>query len=399
MRFRASALGGLFLLAALLVPSGAGAADEVNGYPRCDLAGTAADYTWFVGDDHAAITAEPTFEWNGVVHEANVIDCALATDCLSERPSMAGRSATMVVADDGTLFGTTGPDLMVGGDGADLLNGRRGRDTVCGGAGDDILVGGTGEDALHGGSGHDELRGGPNPDVLNGGTGRDTIFGGAGADSILGNRGRDALHGGDGDDSLRGGPSRDVCFGGPDTDVFQHCAVAAAEEIVYGTGPRQAFRVQVDPLLPDESLVLFTSYVDWILSDPRSWIGGEDEVTWERVGHGETADLTIILGAPDTVDAICWPLRTGGYFSCRNGDTIAINVNRWNTATDWWPASLHVYRTYVINHEVGHFLGRSHTSCPGSGQLADVMQQQTKSLDGCRANGWVYPAGAPGADE
>lgn len=398
MRRRASALGGLVLTAALIVPAGAGAADEVMGYPRCDLTGQAADYTWFVGDEHAGYTNEPTFEWNGAIHEATDVDCALVVGCLSERPSMSGRSATMVAVPDGQLIGTTGPDLLVGSDGGELLNGRRGRDTVCGGAGDDVLIGGVGEDALHGGSGNDELRGGPNPDFLEGGSGRDTIFGGAGPDVLRGERGRDALYGGAADDVLRGGPSRDICFGGPGAELFSHCSVAAEEDVVYGSGPEHTFRVHVDTLLPDESLSLFTSYVDWILSDARSWIGG-NEVTWRRVAPNAPADLTIILGAPATVDDICWPLRTGGYFSCRNGDKVAINVNRWNTATDWWPASLHVYRTYVINHEVGHFLGYSHTSCPGPGELADVMQQQTKTLDGCRANGWVYPGGPPGADE
>ncbi|NND01405.1 MAG: DUF3152 domain-containing protein [Acidimicrobiia bacterium] len=387
MRLRAPALVGLILISALANPIGAGAAESVMGHPRCNLEGVAADYTWWIGDEHAGFTATPEFEYQGTIYTANEVDCAAAVDCLSERPTMSGRAATFVGSP--TLIGTLGPDLLVGSDGPDVLRGRRGADTLCGGVGNDLILGGRGADVVIGGPGRDEIHGGIGADMLNGGGGHDTIVGGGGIDTMLGRFGRDSLYGGAGDDAINGGSGRDVCFGGPDSDVFLNCAVDSSDDVIYGSGPVHTLRVQIDPLL-DESEALFAAYVDWILSDPRSW-SAADEATWHRVGSQEDADLTIILGAPATVDAICFPLITGGYFSCRNGDTIGINVDRWNTATDWWPASLHVYRTYVINHEVGHFLGHGHTSCPGPGKLAKVMQQQTKTLDGCVANGWPHP--------
>jgi hypothetical protein len=70
---------------------------------------------------------------------------------------------------------------------------------------------------------------------------------------------------------------------------------------------------------------------------------------------------------------------------------VILNVNRWAGATSWWPAPLKTYRRYLVNHEVGHYLGYGHVSCPGAGRLAPVMQQQTISLGGCVANGWPYP--------
>ena len=388
MRLRAPALVGLILVAALANPLGAGAAESVVGHPRCNLAGVAADYTWWIGDEHAGFTTTSEFEYQGTIYTANEVDCTAAVECLIERPSMSGRAATFAGAP--TLVGTVGPDLIIGSDGPDVLRGRRGADILCGGFGNDLLVGGRGADMVLGGSGRDELRGGVGRDIVDGGDGHDTLLGGEGADVLFGRVGRDSIYGGAGEDLLKGGAGRDVCFGGPDADAFQFCAVGSQDDVIYGSGPVHTLRVEIDPLL-EESEALFAAYVDWVLSDPRSWIGA-DESTWHRVGPGEDADLTIILAAPQTVDAICFPLLTGGYFSCRNGDTIGINVNRWNTATDWWPASLHVYRTYVINHEVGHFLGHGHTSCPGPGRLADVMQQQTKTLDGCVANGWPYPS-------
>ncbi len=97
--------------------------------------------------------------------------------------------------------------------------------------------------------------------------------------------------------------------------------------------------------------------------------------------------MHIILASPCTVDRLCAPLNTGGYYSCRRGSKVILNVNRWTGATSWWPAPLKTYRRYLVNHEVGHYLGYGHVSCPPSGRLAPVMQQQTISLGSCVANG------------
>ncbi len=103
-------------------------------------------------------------------------------------------------------------------------------------------------------------------------------------------------------------------------------------------------------------------------------------------------DVRVVLASPDTTDRMCRPLDTGGTLSCANGDTAVINLLRWLRGASAYTGDLSGYRQYVINHEVGHTLGHHHASCPGRGQLAPVMMQQTKGIGACRKSPWPFPA-------
>jgi hypothetical protein len=82
-------------------------------------------------------------------------------------------------------------------------------------------------------------------------------------------------------------------------------------------------------------------------------------------------------------------------WSCRSGDNVVINEDRWLGASPSWNeagARLRDYRHMVVNHETGHWLGYGHSACRSPGAPAAVMQQQSMSLQGCAANPWPLPA-------
>jgi predicted Zn-dependent protease len=102
-------------------------------------------------------------------------------------------------------------------------------------------------------------------------------------------------------------------------------------------------------------------------------------------------DFRVTLVSPGSMERYCPGVGTGGYTSCRYGERAVINLARWETAVPHYDGDVATYRQYVVNHEVGHALGNGHRPCPGQGQPAPVMQQQTLGLDGCQRNAWPFP--------
>ena len=162
---------------------------------------------------------------------------------------------------------------------------------------------------------------------------------------------------------------------------------------VYGSGPLQRFVVEVEDGIGVDGAA-FAEAVTQTLGDPRSW-GNGGRMSFQRVGAAEAAadhyDFRVSLVSPGSMERYCPGVGTGGYTSCRYGERAVINLARWATAVPHYDGDLATYRPYVINHEVGHALGNGHQPCPGPGQVAPVMQQQTLGLDGCVKNAWPFP--------
>lgn len=161
---------------------------------------------------------------------------------------------------------------------------------------------------------------------------------------------------------------------------------------VYGTGPLSRFIVEVENGIEIDGAT-FADAVTATLGDPRSW-GAEGRMSFVRVGAAEAAtgefEFRVALVSPASMERYCPGVGTGGYTSCRYGDRAVINLARWATAVPHYEGDIATYRQYVVNHEVGHALGNGHVACPGPGEVAPVMLQQTLSLEGCVRNAWPY---------
>jgi hypothetical protein len=170
-------------------------------------------------------------------------------------------------------------------------------------------------------------------------------------------------------------------------------SVVDGTSVVYGTGPLRRFTVEVEDGIGVEGAP-FAQAVEAVLGDPRSW-GSGGRMSFQRVGAAEAAagqfDFKVSLVSPGNMETYCPGVGTGGYTSCRYGERAVINLARWATAVPDYEGDVATYRLYVVNHEVGHVLGNGHQDCPGAGQVAPVMQQQTLGLEGCTKNAWPYP--------
>lgn len=148
----------------------------------------------------------------------------------------------------------------------------------------------------------------------------------------------------------------------------------------------------------------FAAAVDIILAGTRGWTDSADHpitnaaekmtgASWSFQRVSTTSySVRVLLATPDTVDKLCGSvgLQTLGQVSCRYGTTEVINLRRWLKGVTDFGTDLTGYRNMVINHEMGHFLGFDHMLCPGAGQSAPVMQQQTMALNGCQPNPYPF---------
>ncbi|MGK5451269.1 DUF3152 domain-containing protein [Streptomyces radiopugnans] len=166
-------------------------------------------------------------------------------------------------------------------------------------------------------------------------------------------------------------------------------AQASGEAV--GQGTIRTYQVQVEDGI-ELSARQAAQEVAAILAHPRGWTN--DGVNGFRLVASGSADFIVKIATPGTADAICGAagLNTRGELNCAVGPTVVVNLKRWVLGSPQFAGPVTEYRALIVNHEVGHRIGRGHETCPGPGRPAPAMMQQIKGLKGCVANAWPYDA-------
>ncbi|MFJ3876711.1 DUF3152 domain-containing protein [Streptomyces sp. NPDC090077] len=168
--------------------------------------------------------------------------------------------------------------------------------------------------------------------------------------------------------------------------TFTAAKVSAAK---HGNGPVRRYRVEVEDgsgLNADQA----AREVNTILGDRRGWIR-DDRYGFQLTAQG-TVDFTVRIATPQTTNRLC-DITTPeliGETNCSANHTVVVNLKRWQQGSPQFDGPVSEYRALIINHEVGHEIGRGHETCPAPGKPAPAMMQQLKGLAGCKSNAWPH---------
>ncbi len=182
---------------------------------------------------------------------------------------------------------------------------------------------------------------------------------------------------------------------------------------VAGAGDTRWVSVAVEDGVEADSAA-FKRYVIATLNANRGWGTGHSV---QYVATDGVADYRIVLASPYTAAILCpdphltkpagsvtevspTPTPTVSPspgaavetpWSCEEDGVIVISSYNWTAGFPAFGTDFAGSRAYILNHHVGHLLGRGDVECAGG--PADIMVVQEEVLpDGCEANPWPNPA-------
>jgi len=130
-------------------------------------------------------------------------------------------------------------------------------------------------------------------------------------------------------------------------------------------------------------LNLFYNIAVPVIQHPLGWVRYGH--TFKITNNPKEAEIQITLLPQAEMDK-AFPSFAADRLSLCNMETkeIFVNEDRWlRRYPDMSQLQLPAYRAYVLQHEIGHALGKGHAKCKQKGERAPVMLQQTLGLKGC----------------
>jgi hypothetical protein len=134
---------------------------------------------------------------------------------------------------------------------------------------------------------------------------------------------------------------------------------------------------------------LIEDKIESVLNDPRGW---------RKLGykfHRSTTNLDFVITiVPNKiVKKVCNfdGLSCATMFRAKDKtDIIFLNLEKWQKGSAKSKQNLDGYRTYLINHECAHILGKGHIKLEDckSGIKCPVMVQQTLGIGNLKPNCW-----------
>jgi hypothetical protein len=150
-------------------------------------------------------------------------------------------------------------------------------------------------------------------------------------------------------------------------------------------------------LIIDKTLNMKKKYIldklDFVLSNKKGWkkLGYK----FKYIDDIKDIDILIYISPNDYIDNVCgfdkeYKLSCAVTQSNKpNKGIIYLNVDNWRNGSKLSKLCLQDYRNYMVNHEIGHILGRDHLFAKDyKNKLAPVMIQQTKGIENCIPNCW-----------
>lgn len=138
---------------------------------------------------------------------------------------------------------------------------------------------------------------------------------------------------------------------------------------------------------------MFRGLATPLLLHPLGWAQFHSKYSFTVVNHKPASpgkNFIHVTLTPQSVMDRNFPDFKKERLSLCNLDTLEIFINeqRWLREFDDDKSELQLpaYRAYVIQHEIGHAIGKhKHETCkaPGTGAKTPIMLQQTKGTQGC----------------